>query len=62
VIGPPPEEEKPQAAQMDEMIRKALARLSMKDAVGEVAAATGLPRREVYQRALALTGDADEER
>lgn len=58
VIGPPPEEEKPQAAQVDEMIRNALTRLSMKDAVGEVAAATGLPRRDIYQRALALAEDA----
>jgi 16S rRNA (cytidine1402-2'-O)-methyltransferase len=39
---------------IDDMLRHALARASVKDAVGEVAAATGLPRREVYQRALAL--------
>jgi 16S rRNA (cytidine1402-2'-O)-methyltransferase len=36
------------------MLREALARVSLKDAVGEVAEATGLPRRDVYQRALAL--------
>jgi hypothetical protein len=29
----------------------------MKDAVSEVAAATGLPRREIYQRALALNDE-----
>ena len=39
---------------IDDMLRRALARVSVKDAVGEVAAATGLPRREIYQRALAL--------
>ncbi len=32
-------------------------RVSVKDAVGEVALATGRPRREVYQRALALAKD-----
>jgi len=31
--------------------------VSVKDAVGEVAFATGRPRREIYQRALALTKD-----
>ena len=31
----------------------------MKDAVGEVAAATGLPRRDVYQRALALAKETE---
>ena len=36
----------------------ALRRVSVKDAVGEVALATGRSRREVYQRALALTKNA----
>ena len=35
-------------------------RVSLKDAVGEVADATGLPRREVYQRALALAKEPGE--
>ena len=38
---------------------QALARVSVKEAVAEIAAVTGLPRREVYQRALALTKDDD---
>ncbi len=59
VIAPPPGEEKPAAGQIDDLIRRALARVSMKDAVGEVAMATGLPRREIYQRALELTRDDD---
>jgi hypothetical protein len=34
--------------------------VTVKEAVGEVAAATGRPRREVYQRALALAKDGDD--
>jgi 16S rRNA (cytidine1402-2'-O)-methyltransferase len=41
------------------LLRQALVRVSLKDAVGEVAEATGLPRRELYQRALALAKEAD---
>jgi len=59
VIAPPPEEEKPDAQQIDDLIRKALARVSMKDAVGEVAMATGLSRRDIYRRALELAKDSD---
>ena len=55
VVAPPLGEETPSAQQVDDLIRGALARVSMKDAVGEVAMATGLPRRDVYQRALELT-------
>jgi len=60
VIAPPAEREM-HADEVDELLRRALARVSVKDAVGEVALATGRPRREVYQRALELskdTGDA----
>ncbi len=58
VIGPPPAAEQPSLADTDAMLRQALARLSLKDAVGEVADATGLPRRDVYQRALTLVKEA----
>ena len=58
VVGPPPATEKPSVAEMDALLRQALARASLKDAVGEIADATGLPRRELYQRALALTKQA----
>jgi 16S rRNA (cytidine1402-2'-O)-methyltransferase len=54
VIAPPPGEERPSAEDADRLLRDALARASLKDAVAEVSAATGLPRRDVYQRALAL--------
>src|SRR5260370_30323457 len=42
------------AADLDAWLRQALGRVSVKEAVGEIAAITGRPRREVYQRALAL--------
>jgi 16S rRNA (cytidine1402-2'-O)-methyltransferase len=47
------------AADLDTLLRQALGRLSVKEAVGEIAAVTGRPRREVYQRALALSQDRD---
>jgi 16S rRNA (cytidine1402-2'-O)-methyltransferase len=46
-------------AELDALLRRALDRASVKDAVSEVASATGRPRREVYQRALALNGEDD---
>jgi 16S rRNA (cytidine1402-2'-O)-methyltransferase len=42
------------------LLRDALGRLSVKEAVAEIAAVTGQPRREVYQRALALAKDLAE--
>ena len=47
------------AADIDAALRDALGRLRVKEAANEVAEALGLPRRDVYQRALALKdGDA----
>ena len=60
VIAPPTDE--PRVDDVDDLLRQALARVSVKDAVGEVALATGRPRREVYQRALALAKDANDAR
>ena len=55
VIGPPPAQEQPNVADAEALLRAALARSSLKDAVAEIADATGLPRRQLYQRALELT-------
>ena len=55
VIAPP--EPLAEAADLDTLLREALGRLSVKEAVAEIASITGQPRREVYQRALALTKD-----
>ena len=60
VIAPPSEAAQPDATEVDELLRQAFVRVSVKDAVSEVAAATGLPRRDVYQRALALAKDDDD--
>lgn len=55
VIGPPGDE-KPAIAEddLDAQLERALAAASLRDAVAAVAEATGLPRKQVYQRALAL--------
>jgi 16S rRNA (cytidine1402-2'-O)-methyltransferase len=51
--GAPPSD----AAELDILLRQALGRVSVKEAVAEIAAVTGRPRREVYQLALALAQD-----
>jgi len=55
VIAPPPADAQPSADEAETLLRAALERSSLKDAVAEIAGATGLPRRELYRRALALT-------
>ncbi len=62
IVIAPPAETLAADTDVDAMLRGALARVSVKDAVGEVALATGRPRRDVYQRALALTKDAGDAR
>jgi 16S rRNA (cytidine1402-2'-O)-methyltransferase len=61
VVVAPPTADEQKTDDLDGLLRQALARVSVKDAVGEVAAATGLPRREIYQRALALAKHAADE-
>ena len=55
VIGPPAASEQPSIADTEALLREALARSSLKNAVAEIAEATGLPRRQLYQQALELT-------
>jgi 16S rRNA (cytidine1402-2'-O)-methyltransferase len=56
VVGPP-EQDDPE--DLDGRLRAALAGNSVKDAAVLVATATGLPRKLVYARALALSGGRD---
>lgn len=56
VVGPAPEEPAGEA-ELDARLRAALdGGASLRDAAAMVAAATGLPRRQVYQRALEVAG------
>jgi len=56
VVGPAPADA-PDAEDLDGALRRALESHSVKDAAALVAAATGLPRRTVYARALELGRD-----
>lgn len=56
IIGPPDAAAlAPSGAALDEALRAALEKLSLKEAVAQVTAASGQPRRLVYARALELT-------
>ena len=58
VVGPPltAQSAEPDQAEIDAKIEAALATLGVRDAADRVAAATGLPRRAIYARALELAG------
>jgi 16S rRNA (cytidine1402-2'-O)-methyltransferase len=56
VVGPP-EEAAASAEDVDTLLRRALASMSVKDAAVTVSAATGTPKRAVYARALELAGE-----
>ena len=59
VIAPPDAPAPSGAGEIDALLRAALTRVSLKDAVAEVAAATGEQRRAVYSRALELARNDD---
>lgn len=56
------EEDELAESDLDALLRGALTRLSLKDAVQEIVVATGQKRRDVYQRALALLEAGPDER
>jgi 16S rRNA (cytidine1402-2'-O)-methyltransferase len=57
VVGPA-EPEEPAAVDVDGRLDEKLTRLSLRDAVAELAAETGLPRRGLYDRALTRRREA----
>ena len=57
VIGPPPDRPAATAAEVDAALTAALRTMSVREAVATVAGATGMPRRQVYRRALDLAAD-----
>ena len=59
VIGPPAAKAAPSGADLDTALRTAMASMSIRDAAATVAEATGLPRRDVYARALKLKAAHD---
>jgi 16S rRNA (cytidine1402-2'-O)-methyltransferase len=56
IVGPPTAQAAPSDADLDGQLVAALETASLREAAAAVAAATGLPRRQVYARALALQG------
>jgi 16S rRNA (cytidine1402-2'-O)-methyltransferase len=57
LIGPPdPAEETGSAADLDALLTEALRTQSVREAAAGISAATGLPRKQVYARALEMAG------
>jgi 16S rRNA (cytidine1402-2'-O)-methyltransferase len=54
VVGPPEPASPPEQAELDRRLRIAVVQVGVRDAAATVAAETGLPRRALYRRALAI--------
>lgn len=54
IVVAPPLEQKAEAADIDDMLKKALGTMRVKDAAAFVAELTGVSKKELYQRALDL--------
>ena len=57
ILAGPPEEKSATAADLDTALRDALKTMPTKEAASSVSEALGLPRREVYQRALQIKSE-----
>jgi 16S rRNA (cytidine1402-2'-O)-methyltransferase len=60
VLVGPPEEHPPAGEDVDALLTKLLETRSVREAATEAAAKTGLKRRDLYARALALKGEGDD--
>jgi 16S rRNA (cytidine1402-2'-O)-methyltransferase len=58
IVAPPGEAPPPAEGDVDALLADAITRLSTGQAASEVAKATGLPRRDLYARAMAMKSDA----
>jgi len=54
IVVAPPTRSEPDQAEVDGRLRRALAKLGVREAAAKVAAETGLPRAQLYRRALAI--------
>jgi 16S rRNA (cytidine1402-2'-O)-methyltransferase len=54
IVVAPPLRSKPDEIEIDERLRKALAELGVREAAAKLAGETGLPRGELYRRALVI--------
>ncbi len=59
-VGPPEAAAPPSGEALDRLLRQALGSESLRDAASLVSRETGLPKRQVYNRALALSREKDE--
>ncbi len=59
MIGPPAPDTAVNAADLDQALTAAMASMSVRDAAATVAAATGVAKKDVYSRALALAAKTD---
>ncbi len=61
IVGPPADLQELSSAELSTLLQKALAEMSVRDAVDAVTEATGSPRRVVYKLALALLNPETED-
>jgi 16S rRNA (cytidine1402-2'-O)-methyltransferase len=59
VVVAPPERHAPNQAEIDKRLRAALAEFGVREAAARLASETGLPRGELYRRALAMRGEEE---
>ena len=54
-----PEHQEPDQAEVDKRLRTTLAELGVREAAAKLAAETGMPRGQLYRRALAMRDEEE---